>query len=186
MPDQYIVEHCSPTLAGLKTGNLFSVRHKKDEEFIREIRELNGLLRDKGLRAIPVRRTAEYALIYLYRPDFLEKDLRSLEAVQILREKGYDCGSAEHCLTQLIERLKADGSFPHEIGLFLGYPPVDVKGFMKSPNQGVKCTGCWKVYGDREQAEKTFAGYRRCTEAYRRQLAAGKTLGQLIVRTAAV
>ena len=53
----------------------------------------------------------------------------------------------EQCLARLMERLKDADEFPHEIGLFLGYPPEDVEGFIQEPN-GQKYTGIWKVYGD--------------------------------------
>ncbi len=184
MSDQYIVENCSPTLAGLKTGNLFSVKLEKGRDICAEIRALNKILRGKGLCAVPVRMGAKSALVYLYRPDFLERDLQDPDARQILRKKGYACGNASRCLAQLVQHLKQDGSFPHEIGLFLGYPPADVQHFMESPWKGVKCTGCWKAYGNEREAEKTFAKFRKCTDVYRRKLAEGRSLAQLTVRTA--
>ncbi|MBR2188324.1 MAG: DUF3793 family protein [Eubacterium sp.] len=182
MPDQLIIEHCSPTLAGLKTGNLFSVRIKGKENSYREIRSLNKILTKYGLRAIPVRCTEEFALIYLYRPEFLSRDLSDPEAVEILEQMGYASGRPEQCIVKLVRRLQESGAFPHEIGLFLGYPPTDVKGFMTSPTQGVKCTGFWKVYGDLDAALRTFSRYRKCTEAYRKEIGRGKSLEQLIVR----
>ena len=197
MPDQFIVEHCSPTLAGLKTGNLFSVRISGKEKSYREIRELNKTLTKYGLRAIPVRCTDEMTLVYVYRPEFLSRDLSDPEAVEILKKMGYlndagngACTSAglpvhpEKCLVRLVKRLQENDGFPHEIGLFLGYPPVDVKGFMENPRQGVKCVGFWKVYGDKEKAERTFSRYRKCTETYKREISSGKSLEQLIVKPA--
>ncbi len=185
MSDQYILQHCSPTLAGLKTANLFSVVIDEDSDINEEIRRLNKLLRGKGLCAIPVRKTDNNVLIYLYRPDYLKRDLSSPDAVEILEEKGYECDNANRCIVQLIEHLSKDGSFPHEIGLFLGYPPCDVRGFMNSPKKGVKCSGVWKVYGNKEQAEKTFSRYKKCTEVYCRCYEQGRSLDQLIVKTGA-
>ncbi len=198
MPDQFIIEHCSPTLAGLKTGNLFSVRIRGRQNSYREIRALNKILTKHGLRAIPVRCTDEMTLVYVYRPDYLSRDLSDPEAIEILRKMGY-LGEAdadgntvsempvrpEKCLVRLVKRLQESEGFPHEIGLFLGYPPVDVRGFMENPRRGVKCVGFWKVYGNKEQAERIFSSYRKCTETYRREISSGKTLEQLIVRSAA-
>jgi hypothetical protein len=127
--------------------------------------------------------TGDYTLIYIYRPDFLEKDLKDPVAVSILKEKGYDIEHPAACLAKLIRHIKNDEGFPHEIGLFLGYPPEDVKGFMKNPNKGVKCVGFWKVYSDRDSAEKTFRKYRKCTEVYRREYIRGRSLEQLTIRT---
>ena len=73
------------------------------------------------------------------------------------------------------------GEFPHEVGLFLSYPPEDVKGFIENRAANAKCTGVWKVYGDEEQARQTFARYRACTECYHAQWCSGKSVEQLTV-----
>ena len=54
---------------------------------------------------------------------------------------------------------------------------------MEDSRRGVKCTGCWKAYGNEEEAEKTFSKFRKCTALYRRELSRGKSLAQLAVRT---
>ena len=189
MPDQIIIENCSPTLAGLKTANLFAVQTLQENggcAAIRdELREFNTLFRGKGVRAVPVRQTAKSTLIYLYRPAYLKRDLRNPEVRKILQEKGYLCDSAERCIAQLARKLSEKGSsFPHEIGLFLGYPPEDVRGFMQDSRKGVKCVGCWKVYGNKEAAERIFKKFRQCTETYKREYLCGVPLSKMIVRTA--
>ncbi|MCR5145230.1 MAG: DUF3793 family protein [Lachnospiraceae bacterium] len=181
MPERYVIEHCSPTLAGIKTGNLFRIQLDKLTNLYDEIRELNNILICKGLRAVPVKVTGKDALVYIYRPDFLEKDLSSPEAIEILESKGYSCNGAQYCLVQLIRHLAEDAVFPHEIGLFLGYPPSDVRHFMADPCQGVKCSGCWKAYSDADEAEKTFDMYKKCTDTYKRLHSQGRSLSQLVV-----
>ena len=184
MPDNIIVENCSPTLAGLKTGNIFTIDRKLIKDIKEELRELNQLFTGKGLRAIPLKVSDKSVIIYLYRPDKLRADLSSQEAREILTAKGYSCQSIESDIVHLIKHIRSDGSFPHEIGLFLGYPPVDVKGFMEDTRKGVKCVGYWKVYGDKEKAEKTFSRYKKCTEIYKKCLSGGRCLSQMIVNTA--
>ncbi len=181
MSEQFVIEHCSPTLAGIKTGNMFTVRIDKGSDIRQEVRELNRVLRKKGLRVIPLKRTATYALIYIYRPGFLRRDLSDPKATCILKRKGYDYSKAERCITQLVRHLAKDEVFPHEIGLFLGYPPADVEGFMKDPDNGVQCSGCWKAYSNGDEAERTFTRYKMCTESYRRQNLNGRSLEQLAV-----
>lgn len=182
MLKEVMIEHCAPTLAGIKTGNLFTIRGEK-EELDAEIRELNGVLTRKGLRLIPIRKGKDKTLVYLYRPDHLERDLNTPEAEEILEKKGYPCGNPNCCIVELVKHLRSDSEFPHEIGLFLGYPPSDVKGFMKSSCEGVKCSGCWKVYGNEREAKKTFERYDRCTSIYRKEAGRGKPLEELIVNT---
>ncbi len=181
MSEKLIIEHCSPTLAGIKTGSMFSVKITEETDLLEEIRELNRTLREKGLRVILLKETDQYALIYIYRPDHLKKDLNDPWAFHILRDKGYEWKSPEKCLVQLIGRLRNGGMFPHEIGLFLGYPPSDVECFMKDPCEGVKCCGCWKAYSDPEKANDTFRKFKRCTELFREMNNNGKSLAQLAV-----
>ena len=92
-----------------------------------------------------------------------------------LQEAALDLG----CLTKLARRLKQQEDFPHEIGLFLSYPPEDVKGFLE--HRPCKCVGCWKVYENEEAAKKTFAKYKACTRVYCRQLASGIDIERLTV-----
>lgn len=181
MPDAYIVRHCSPTLAGLKTGNMFTVKQGK-ETTISDLRSVNRRITKYGLRLIPLRRTNETVLLYLYRPERLKQDLDRPDVQKILSEKGYDVGNCEQCVAEVARHLKHDAQFPHEIGLFLSYPPEDVQGFMDHPHSGVKAIGCWKVYGDRQKAEQTFRMYDACTAIYEKAASGGVSLEQLIVK----
>ena len=178
-----LIEHGAPTLAGLKTANLFPVK-TEGEDAVRSLRRVNRILNEKGMRAIPLKREKDGILLYLFRPERLQKDLRQPEAACILEEMGYPGSRMDQCILCLIRHLKEDDSFPHEIGLFLGYPPSDVKSFMASSREGVKCTGCWKAYSNQEEAERTFEKYRKCTCVYRRKMKSGRSLESLAVDTA--
>ena len=59
-------------------------------------------------------------------------------------------------------KLLQKPEFPHEIGIFLGYPLEDVDGFITHQGENCKLCGCWKVYGNVEQARRTFANYEKC------------------------
>ena len=181
MSEEVIVDNCSPTLAGIKTGNLFTVKITDKTDILREIRELNCELGSKGIRVIPMKRTKDSALIYLYRPKNLKEDLKDPRALKLLRKRGYSYESPERLIVQLIRRLKEDESFPHEIGLFLGYPPSDVTCFIEHPCKGVKCCGCWKAFSKPEKAKKIFKRFNMCTRAYKEMSRKGKSLQQLTV-----
>ncbi len=178
---QALVDHCSPTLAGIKTGSLFPL-HSDGGDCYPEICELNRALVRKGLRIIPVRRDKQQTLIYVYRPKRLRQDLTQPEAEEILREKGYPYENPNQCVSCLIRHLASDEEFPHEIGLFLSYPPSDVKCFMKDSREGVQCVGCWKAYGNKQEAERIFERFRKCTAAYQNLTKKGRPLERLVVK----
>ncbi len=179
MPYELVVKHCSPTLAGLKTGNMFTCSYDDKKSLLCDICVLNKLLGKKGLRVIPLKFSEDKALIYVFRPDKLDSDLRSPEAEIVLKKIGYSCKSTGSCINDLKKRLLSCKDFPHEIGLFLGYPPEDVNGFIEK--RQCKLTGFWKVYGDAEKAEKIFASYRKCMKVYYNCWCGGCPLEKLAV-----
>ena len=70
--------------------------------------------------------------------------------------------SLEKDLNRLSKRIAEESEFPHEIGIFLGYPTEDVEGFIANKGDNFKLCGCWKVYGDEEKAKRLFINYDRC------------------------
>lgn len=181
MFEQMIIEQGSPTLAGLKTANLFPCRFVCKKQLWANIRDFNRTLSHKGIRLIPVRIGENSALLYLYRPSKLERDLQNELAAQLLRRFGYKDLTPCGCITELMKRLKDNGKFPHEIGLFLGYPPEDVEGFVENGGACCKCVGCWKVYGDECLAKKKFANFKKCSRVYAEQFSKGKSIERLTV-----
>ena len=181
MSEELIIMQCSPTLAGMKTGSIFNCPFFSKKILWNEIRHLNSLLSKKGLRIIPLAAESRKALIFIYRPDRLEKDIIREESVSILKECGYCRFTTQDCIARLKERLSEGNGFPHEIGLFLGYPPEDVRGFIQNKALGHKVTGYWKVYGDEKKALETFSKYRKCTRVYTKKQAEGVSIEQLAV-----
>ncbi|MBQ2061867.1 MAG: DUF3793 family protein [Oscillospiraceae bacterium] len=179
MSEERIVRGAAPTLAGLKTGSLFPCRFESRGQLIGDLGSINRRLGGHGLCLLPLRLSDDGALLYLFRPAQLQRDLENAGARSILREAGYGDLRPGRCLPQLLARFRSGGAFPHEVGLFLGYPPEDVRGFMENRGRRCKCAGCWKVYGDAEDARRRFAVYHSCTDRFCRQYAAGMSLEEL-------
>ena len=180
MSDEKIIRHCAPTLASMKTGNLFTCAFSSREEMLESARSFNRRMCPRGLRAVPMRYANGLGLIYVYRPQKLDKDLAHETAGRLLGDCGYPCRNANRCLARLRSRVNASEEFPHEIGLFLGYPPEDVDGFINRHDEAV-CTGLWKVYGDAEKARRTFEKYKKCTSVYIKKWHEGYTMERLTV-----
>lgn len=181
MSEELLVRHGAPTLAGLKTANLFTCPCDSKQDILSFVRRQNSRLQCKGLRMIPLRFSDDKALLYLYRPGKLSADLSNAEAEALLTARGYDLSSCDRCVVQLMRRLRQSQDFPHEIGLFLGYPAEDVRGFIENSAKGCKCVGCWKVYGDEAAARKKFAQYKKCTRVYCQRFAQTHDIERLTV-----
>lgn len=168
-------------MAGLKTGSLFSCSFKNKKELLESIRRLNVRLVPRGVRMIPVKFAENRALIYMYRPKKLSRDLCDSTALSILSTKLYPTENVQSCVAELVKRLNTQEEFPHEIGLFLGYPSADVEGFIKNKAKGAKCVGTWKVYTDEENAKKKFALYKKCKKVYEAAYEKHNSFDKLVV-----
>ena len=103
MSDELLIKCGSPTLAGLKTGNMFSYSYESREEVSRDLRRLNKILVPRGLRVIPLRYSDKTVLIYLYRIEALKEDLSQQEAALI-------CAASKMCISSCSSPLRAASS----------------------------------------------------------------------------
>lgn len=178
--EKSLIIHCSPTLASIKPANLFSVE-EKNGDLNRELEKWDNILQTKGLSICVLRRRGNSVLVYVYRRSQLAKILESLDVKVFLGKYGYKNSDIFSVLDRLRSRLESSPCFPHEIGIFLGYPLEDVVGFIENEGKNSKCTGFWKVYGDAVTAEKKFAQYKKCSCVYQRLWCAGKSIMQLTI-----
>ena len=102
MSDELIIRQCAPTLAGIKTGSLFPCRYESLSQLMDDVRNLNRRLVSKGLSVLPMRCENGSALLYVYRPRRLQKDLSGELAQKLLQEAGYPCGGRRSSLTKWV------------------------------------------------------------------------------------
>lgn len=182
MSDNLLVTHCSPTLAGMKSGSLFSYSFESTETLGDTLSMWNSQLNEKGLFIRVLCFLEGRALIYAYRPKKLLRDFEAFETKAFLAGCGYEkTDDIEYMMDSLSEKIASGGCFPHEIGLFLGYPLEDVKGFIVNKGKNCKCVGCWKVYTDEIEAKRVFAKFRKCTDVYCRKFTEGLSIQRLTV-----
>lgn len=179
MLDRAVVVHASPTLARLKMGSLFNI--VRSDTFSAELESLNEMFSPKGLVLMALRDRGERALMYLYRPSELKRTLECPKIRAFLSSCGYKKFDLESVLAHLRSRLESCDAFPHEIGVFLGYPLTDVIGFIENEGQNCLCCGCWKVYSNACEAQRAFRRFQKCKEVYTRHFASGRPLSQLTV-----
>ena len=67
MLERYLVEHCSPTLASIKTANLFNMPYASWKELDGQLESLKQQFAEKGISLSVVRKREGTALIYVYR-----------------------------------------------------------------------------------------------------------------------
>lgn len=180
MSNRELLFHCAPTLANVKIGNIFTVKYESVPSLHKLIKEKNHLFNSKGVYVHLLKVTEQSALIYVYRKNKLMETLEQAEIQEFLREFHYSRFTLEDALCNLQEHLLKD-QFPHEIGVFLGYPLEDIKGFILHGGKNCHCTGCWKVYHNPEQAIKIFGQYKKCIKIYLERYEEGFDIHKLTV-----
>lgn len=153
-----LADQCAPVLTDVKPSNLLILTSEEEKSFL-----------EAGLPAHVERLllySGEHKFIwFVYRPDRLEAKLVWPSNREFLSQYGYftESVSLEASLNRLRERFhsykKGKMEFPHEMGIFLGYPIEDVKGFIQNEGKNFRFSGYWKVYGNEEKARKTFELY---------------------------
>ena len=179
--EELMVSFCAPTLAGMKVGSLFRCSFTCPKALMEEISGLNTRLGGRGVTVTVLEMRSGWALIYVYRGKQLERDMCAQGARDLLSALGYGLGGINEMIHCLRRRIRLVETFPHEIGLFLGYPLGDVLGFIREQGRNCKSCGLWKVYCNQQEADKLFEKYRKCTKVYCRRLREGVPLLKLTV-----
>lgn len=179
-----LVQQCAPTLAGVKPANLFRFQSSAGGAIEQTAMEWDKKLNPYGISVCVVkqcRKTGSF-LIYAYRRAWIDRILSGQRSQDFLESLGYTVsGGFDSILRQLSDRFCLEQQFPHEIGLFLGYPLEDVVGFIENQGKNFTCMGYWKSYGDPATAQKYCERYRKCTSIYSKMFNNGIPITRLIV-----
>ena len=178
---QTITFHCAPTLTGIKPASLVSRKNPQGSDLNGEIRQLNDLLNGHGIFVERLCDCTQRNLLLVYRHHLLQRLLQTPRIRQFLQREGYPVSSdLKACIDFLKKRIGASVEFPHEIGLFLGYPVDDVMGFIEHRGQNFRMCGHWKVYSDEARAIGMFEKFNRCREQLCKKLAQGFQFQELL------
>ncbi len=163
-----LVRQCAPTLAGMKPGSIFCFNHSPLEVSRQKVCQWNKQLEPFGLtvQILLERPGSSSVIVFVYRRDRLEQMLSDDAYQSFLAQAGYERTNLDDLLEQLAQRLRTQPEFPHEIGVFLGYPLRDVIGFIENHGRNFTCCGFCKSYGDPAEMQVCFACYRRCIQTY--------------------
>lgn len=138
---------------------------------------------EHGLRIEILCECEKYFLVFLYRAEALAEHLDCLAIRAFLNRYGYpNQASLRECLDTLKKHFGARHIFPHEIGVFLGYPLEDVVGFIRNGGEKCKCCGYWKVYGNEQNSRDLFARYDKCKHYFENKRAEGYSIEEILTR----
>ena len=168
---------CAPVLAGIKPSNLLILERAGAFELM-EVMDGTGLSFEYLYGG---KRKSVWLVYWLEEIETLLKDARVREFLMELGYRRFQVPEVFRFLKQRYgEYLNRGACYPHELGLLLGYPLGDVRGFMEHKGKNYLYSGYWKVYGDAEHARKIFAMYRMVRREAERLAGEGKGLWEMI------
>lgn len=172
---------CAPVLAGIKASNLLIIKENLCNRAKKEISEAGT---NYNLLC-----SFEGKFIYLiYKKKELMNILTKAKVISYLNAAGYQLDAVHkiefhYILKKLGQRLKESirnkKDFPHEIGIFMGYPIEDVLAFVKNEGHNYELSGYWKVYHKKELALRLFKQYDLARTTALKHIKRGGSLSQL-------
>lgn len=149
--DQYApVKDCG------KPSFVCCLRHE-DADCMRSIAECEGMQIEKlcGNR--------DREVLFIYKRERIEVLLNRADNSVFFQEAGYNELHLNAVFQKLGTRIQTSyekkDRYPHEIGILLGYPIGDVRGFIQHHGQNYLLAGYWKVYENEDQARRLFHEY---------------------------
>ena len=144
---RFLTIKLAPVLVNVKPAVLVGMSNRRNECNYRElwIKNKTLLISNFGLSYREFKGARQ---VLFYNPLLLDGVLNKVACKDFLNRFGYfDCICLDDYLELLAERFNS-GQFPHEIGVFLGYPLKDVQGFLEHPARKPIRSGRWKVFGE--------------------------------------
>ena len=151
--DTQLALQCAPLLSGLKISNLLCIEPS-------QLKSLCEILKGSGISYYVLYEGFRKESILLYD----EGKLTGYLSIGRVRRALINFGYSEPYLNALLPELRKkysaymsdQATFPHELGLLLGYPVEDVMGFLKNLGDNSLYTGYWKIYENPQPKLKLF------------------------------
>lgn len=176
-----IAFQCAPVIAGLKVSNLLTTPSTEDAIVKKE-------LAGTGLSCMKLAEDRGRSTFIVYRKKELEEWLLERSNQLYLKESGLAGRCLDGVLTKVRIRyqlyVEKEGQYPHEIGILLGYPVEDVKGFVVNKGRNCLGSGYWKIYSNPVEKKKLFREFDNARIRIMELLLTGIGLNALIRKAA--
>jgi hypothetical protein len=150
---KYLAVKLAPTIFSVKPSVLLTLKDSKkniaNNLFTFYMQNKEYIRRTLNIEIFELKNCGYCAKVMFFKKNLLQEAVYNEWRKEYLLEFGYsNCAKLEDCLELLKKRFNSE-KFPHEIGVFLGYPLKDVEGFAKCPDHCQKVKKApWKIFGD--------------------------------------
>lgn len=160
----YLLNLIGATLVGVKPAEILTLPIYEKEEYNHWQRCKENFIFLPQINYIETRIINNRQQVFFYHQESLDIFLDNQEVLEFLQQIGYpEEFDRLKFLEVLTDRLKSE-DFPHEIGVFLGYPLKDVKGYMGFSMERLMRIKGWHYYGDMEESYQRYLSFKDAQE----------------------
>ncbi len=180
MDDDTLVKvalECAPLIAGLRIANIITIKREG-------LKVLKHIFGETGITFYMASSDREKLTLILFREDLMKGYLKQKKVQDLLRKMGYPDTSMYELLYLFSLRyrnyIEGKDEFPHEMGIFLGYPIEDVIGFLKNDGKNFQAVGYWKVYQNKREKMRLFERFEEAKEKMILLVSSGMSIKEAI------
>jgi hypothetical protein len=173
----FIVSSAAEVIAGVKPANLIRIIkrtlpcgrcmhhlwHKHSEQ----------VLEGASIRVVTLRSDQDGVSLLFYHPELLAKRLSGRTMQSFLAGCGYPQPLTLDTALAHLQQLCQIKESPDEIGMFLGYPVKDVRGFIAGKGRPWSGRCLWRVYGPPQRSLRLYQRFSAERQAINRRMMAG-------------
>jgi hypothetical protein len=186
-----LANSCMPTLLKLKPASLVNFNKKYTNNKIDFMTTLQYEISQFHVKYEILYENDVMYCILIYHYDFLNNVIQKFHNNKLIFSNDYqsnDYQSDNVYLTFYLSILKRRYrnymekiiiDFPHEVGIFLGYPMIDVAEYIKNKGENYLLSGYWKVYHNVNKAKRTFFTYTKIRECSLELINSGKCVSEI-------
>lgn len=161
----FLIENLAPLVLGIKPSVLLNMSLEQEMNW-KELQEL--ITRQKTLQLKEIRELKGRLQVFFYQRERLDSLLQQEPVHEFLTSLGYPEHHSLDAYLSLLQHKIVSRKFPHEIGVFLGYPLKDVLGFMGLLPLPYRKTQDWRIYGDETPSNEIYEKYRQARNIMRK------------------
>ncbi|MEG0856161.1 MAG: DUF3793 family protein [Terrisporobacter sp.] len=156
-----ILEMIGPVILGSKPAEIVNIPGSSDEKKMK-LSQIQGFFSNCCKITYRIINTCDGGKRVLFiNEKLMHKTLDNKRCINFLKFMGYSRNyELNNYMEELVSRLESE-NFPHEIGVFLGYPLKDVLGFMGYGNKELVEVRNWRIYGDKATSYAVYDSFLR-------------------------
>lgn len=152
-----IAYNIAPTLYGIKPATLINISRDRRDSYNLWESNKERMCQLLKINYYELKKTEDNIFILFYNEGELLKLLKEERIKNFLIDYGYKGAEISDILYTLSNNYKH--GCPDEIGIFLGIPYEDVRGYIENSGENFMICSYWKVYSNLERANQLFKCY---------------------------